>query len=145
MSEHEQVRELMALAAAGGLDAEERACVERHVRGCAECQREFEMWCAYAQGLRELPEVAVPLGLAERTLARMREQNAAAEDRRWNAVVLGGLAAFGWASSVAGWVVVREVAPVSFAAWSVGWMVVAWITAGVAAVVLGGQERRPAL
>lgn len=142
MSEHEQVRGLIPLAAAGTLDAAEQARVEVHVQGCEECTREFETWRAYAQGLREMPDVVAPAWLAERTLARMRAQSTALEDRMWSGAAVFGLAAFGWATSVAGWFVVREFAPVGFIVWSVGWMAVGWLTAGVAAVMLGKDRDR---
>lgn len=42
MSVHEQYAEDLALLALGGLQGEERATLETHLKGCADCRRELE-------------------------------------------------------------------------------------------------------
>jgi len=151
MSEHESVRELLALASAGALEAREQRRVEEHVRECAACRRELEIWSGYAQGLRQLPQPAVPAQLVERTRSRLVHEHAAAADRRWDALVLGALALFAWTVGLTFWFVARLLTGgelivmganlVRFGAWSAGSTVLVWLTAAVAAIALGKRRR----
>src|SRR6185295_15184640 len=108
MSTHELNRAKLALAAAGALPQEELLQVEQHARQCPVCLRELEVWSVYARGLGQLPQPTLPLGLVARTQAKVLSERADAADRRRDAVMLGFLAAFSWASSVAFWVVARK-------------------------------------
>ena len=56
--EHEQLRELLGAFVLGGLDAEEHRAFSRHLRTCAECQRE----AGQLSGLPALLELARPAG-----------------------------------------------------------------------------------
>lgn len=160
MSEHERVRAILALAAAGALDPEESMRVERHANACQECRRELDVWRTYAQGLRHLPQPQAPAYLMERTRSLILDQRAA-EDRavaagqRWNELMLGALAVFGWAAGLTFWILARIFTGgflsilganlVSGLTWFMLSTVVVWMTAATAVVMLGrGQEiRRP--
>jgi anti-sigma factor RsiW len=108
MSEHETIRELLPLAAAGALDDAELLRVERHAHSCPACRKELDTWAVYTNDLRGLPQPSMPEGLMEKTLARMLEQQAAAAGRHWNAGLLVALGAFGWIVTAALWILVRD-------------------------------------
>jgi hypothetical protein len=145
MNEHESMREKLALAAAGSLDLEEMREVQRHASACDACRRELERWSIYTQGLRRLPQPAIPAGLLERTQARILQQHAVTAGRASYGLILGGLAGFGWATSIAFWIladivadgVLNQTASVfNPVAWSLATTLLVWITAGTAAVAL---------
>ena len=157
MNEHESVRAMLALAAAGLLGPDETRRVEQHARTCEACQKDLETWSLYAQGLRKLPQPSVPAGLMERTRARMiqkhAEDHAVAAGIRRQALLLGALAIFGWTTSLAFWVVARALTGGVFTVmgvnlvngltWTLGSTVLTWTTAAAAAMMLGrGREMR---
>lgn len=153
MSEHESVRAMLPLAAAGLLGPDELRRVEQHARTCEACRKDQETWSVYAQGLRKLPQPSAPAGLMERTRARIIQEHAVAAGRRRHAWLLGALVVFGWTSSLAFWVVARALTGgvltvmgvnlVSGVAWSLGSTLLAWTTAAAAAIMLGrGREMR---
>jgi predicted anti-sigma-YlaC factor YlaD len=147
MNEHESVRAMLPLAAAGLLGPGELRRVEEHARMCELCRTDLETWSAYAQGLRKLPQPSAPAGLMERTRARIIQQHAVAAGRRRQSWLLGALVAFGWTNSLAFWVVARALTGgvftvmgvnwVNGVAWSLGSTVLAWTTAAAAAIMLG--------
>ena len=152
MTEHESVRELLALAASGVLDAEELRRVEQHVRTCEACRAGLDVWAGYTQGLRKLPQPPAPEGLLERTRARIVQEHDAASEKRRHEVYLAALAAFGWMASFALWFIVRGFAGDTLivlganlgSGWT--WFTVSaglsWATAGTAILVLGRRQIR---
>jgi hypothetical protein len=151
MNEHESIRELLLLAAAGALDGPgELRRVTEHAATCEVCRRELQVWSVYTEGLGRLPQPLLPAGLMERTRARIVEQRAAAARRRENALLLGALSLFGWISTLAFWTLARVftggvwnlfgVNLVSALTWSLLSTVVVWITAGASAVMLGDRR-----
>lgn len=146
MNDHETVRAMLPLAAAGVLAAGELSTVEEHAAGCPACQGELEALRLYSRGLGELPQPRVPAGLLQRTLARVIQEHDAAADRRRHGVTLGVLTAFSWTIGIVFWTLFRIVAgdvwkvlgidladPVTWF-----WLsaLLAWTTAGVAVVIL---------
>ena len=153
MNEHESIRAMLPLAAAGLLSADELRRVEQHARTCEACRKDQETWSVYAQGLRKLPQPSPPDGLMERTRARVVREHAVAAGRRRHALLLGALAAFGWTSSLAFWIVARALTGGVFTVmgvnlmngvvWSLSSTVLAWTTAAASAMMLGrGREMR---
>ena len=150
MSEHASIRELLSLAAAGVLEPDEQRRVQHHVAVCDACRRELEVWQSYSRDLVRLPAPVAPKHLAERTCARILEQRAAAAQRRWDDIVLGVLVLLGWTVSLVAWVVFRlfsggmlsvvETSFVTILTWLGASTVFAWLTAAVAAVMLGGRR-----
>ena len=55
MSEHDKIRELLALAAADALTRAEEKQVAEHVRSCIACSNELGAWRPIASELRRLP------------------------------------------------------------------------------------------
>ncbi|HLY20748.1 MAG TPA: zf-HC2 domain-containing protein [Bryobacteraceae bacterium] len=151
MSGHESIKELLALAAGGALDAPEQRRLEEHARECPACRRELEIWSAYSQGLHQLPQPAAPAQLVERTRARVWQERASAADRRWDEMMLGALALFAWTVGLTAWFVARIFTGgalvflgtnlVRFGTWSAISTVLVWLTAAVAALALGKRRR----
>jgi hypothetical protein len=152
MSEHETVQKMLSLAAAEALEAGELRQVEEHMRECESCTREMEVWKLYTQGLRQQPQPQVPPNLVLRTQARILNERALALDRRRDAQVLGILAVFSFASSMASWFVVQALTGGAFVVFGTNWVnpvswflisgVLVWMTATVAALALGRREFR---
>jgi anti-sigma factor RsiW len=150
VSEHASIRELLSLAAAGVLEPNEQRRVQQHVAVCDACRSELERWQGYSRELVRLPAPVAPKYLAERTCARILEQRAAAAERRWDDIVLGVLVLLGWTVSLVAWVVFRlfsggmlsvvETSFVTILTWLGASTVFAWLTAAVAAVMLGGRR-----
>jgi anti-sigma factor RsiW len=150
VTEHESVRELLTLAAAGVLSAEEHRRVEQHAATCDLCRRELEGWQTYSRELGRLPAPAVPAHLAERTRTRIVNARKATAEHRWSGVVLTVLALYAWTIALVSWVVWRiftgdamslfETGFVRVLIWSGASTAFAWVTAAVAAVVLGFQR-----
>jgi anti-sigma factor RsiW len=67
MKEHSIVRDLLALAAAGGLDPAEQRRVENHLHQCELCRAEFASWTQLAGALKELPTPQAPPRLVLQT------------------------------------------------------------------------------
>jgi anti-sigma factor RsiW len=150
MTEHESIQAMLALTAADALDPGELRRVQQHADGCEICRRELQTWSLYAQGLPKLPQPIAPDGLMERTRARVIEQRAASAARRHENRVLAALVVFGWAASLTTWTVVRVLTGgslyvfganlVSGVTWSLLSTALVWMTAAVAAAMLGRRN-----
>jgi anti-sigma factor RsiW len=150
MSDHDAIRELLSLAAAGVLEPDDERRVQQHVAVCDACRRELEVWQGYSRELVRLPAPVAPKYLAERTSARVLQQRAAAAERRWDDIVLAVLVLLGWTVSLVAWVVFRlfsggmlsvvETSFVTILEWLGASTVFAWLTAAVAAVMLGSRR-----
>jgi len=151
MSEHEAMRELLALAAAGVLDAGDQRRLAAHGQECSACRRELEIWSAYADGLHALPQPPLPAQLVERTRARILQERATVADRRWDDLMLGALALFAWTVGLSFWFLLRVFTGgalmimgtnlVQLGTWSVASTVLVWLTAAAAALALGRRRR----
>jgi anti-sigma factor RsiW len=150
VSEHASIRELLSLAAAGVLDPDEQRRVEQHATVCDACRRELELWQGYSRELVRLPAPVAPKYLADRTRARVLEKRAAAAERRWDDIVLAVLVLLCWTVSLVAWVVFRlfnggmssvvESSFVTILEWLGASTLFAWLTAAVAAVMLGSRR-----
>jgi predicted anti-sigma-YlaC factor YlaD len=88
MNDHELVRPLLALGAAGLLDADGERRLREHTAACAECRAELETFAEIAGALGSLPAPPPPPDLLWRTQALL-----AAEADRREGVRLAGAAA----------------------------------------------------
>lgn len=140
MNEHESVREMLALAAAGALGPDEIRRIEQHAQGCDLCRADLETWSAYAQGLRKLPQPSMPEGLVQRTQTRILQQRVEAAGRRRQELLLAALALFGWASGLPFWTLARALTGGSLLTWSLVSTVLVWVTAATAALMLGKRR-----
>jgi len=98
---------LLALSAAGLLDADEERAVREHVRECPACAARLESLGNLAGALSALPAPAPPADLALRTQGRLAaELDSVAERRRGGVLALAG-AALAWISWFALWELYR--------------------------------------
>ncbi len=152
MNEHDAIRESLALAAAGALDAAEKAKLDRHLAGCAACATELDAWRELAGSLKRLPTPQAPPSLVERVRTRVERQLAVEAERRSSRWVLAFLLLFTWTVTLVTWPIVRLLTggvlswlDLSFNhTWFslAAYTAVSWVTTGVAAALLGLRRRR---
>ncbi len=144
MSAHDRIRELLPLAAAGATTPDEQRLVEEHVPQCAGCARELDEWRLLGEAIADAPPPPPPEMLVERTRNRIAAQEASRRERRVSDVILGFVILFGWTVSLAGWLLWRLMTGGPLLAlswrgaafWLGGSTLFAWLTAGVAVVLL---------
>jgi anti-sigma factor RsiW len=149
MSAH--VTELLPLAAAGALDAQEQARVAAHLGACEACARKAAAWRRLAGSLGQLPASRPSRALVARTVEAVEAQLAARAERAWNRAALGFVIGFAWTLALLSWVVIDLVAgglalrvdrPVGpTAAWYAAYVAAGWLAAGVAAVFVGRRTQ----
>jgi anti-sigma factor RsiW len=152
MSEHDEIRELLALAASGALESEEEERVARHIRSCALCSEELDDWRRIASGLRRMPTPQAPRGLVERSRAHAEAKLAEESEQRWNRRVMIFVIVFAWAITLLSWPVFRLVSsgflslvdPSMSKAWIgfAAFTTLAWLGGGAAAILLSSHQRR---
>lgn len=152
MNEHEKIRELLALAAAGALTTAEERQVAEHVRSCVACATELESWRSIAAEICRLPTPQPSSRLVQATIARAEAKLAEQAEHDWNRRVMIFVLAFAWVLTVASWPVFHLVSGgflsllgpefgrtwISFAAFTG----LAWVGGGMAAVMLALRQRR---
>ena len=139
MRNHDDVKELLLLAAAGVLGEDEECRVRQHVALCATCSHELEVWRAFLPALAKLPAPVPSAHLTQRTLLIVKRSRQAAEARRWNNLMLAFLVAFSWAMSAATWPVVHLATGAGLLPWMAFSTLLGWVTVGCAAVIVGLQ------
>jgi predicted anti-sigma-YlaC factor YlaD len=149
MSPH--VTRLLALATAGALGPEEAARVQAHLRECASCSAEADAWRRLGEALGQVPSSRPSRALVARTVEAVEERLAARSERAWNRAALGFAVAFAWTMAVVSWVLLdlltgelavrldRPLGPT--AAWYAAYVAAGWLTAGVAAALLGRRAQ----
>lgn len=103
MTEHDEIRGLLSLAAAGALDATEDLRVSAHLRACPACAAELASWQAIETGLRRIPTPQVPADLVARTIARAQMRFAEESDRRSERNMLALITVFSWIFVALSW------------------------------------------
>ena len=139
MIRHEALRKMLALAAAGVLDAGEQRTVEQHAGECEECRRELEILSRYSISLGAMPQPAVPEGLLDRTSLRVAEAGWAAAERKSRDMFLALLVVLSWATGAVIWMAARKVTGGTVSALIVTTLLI-WMTAGAAVVLLGKRD-----
>ncbi len=151
MSEHDKIRELLALAAAGALTSAEEKRVAEHVRSCISCSNELEAWRPIAAELRGLPTPQPSSWLVQTTIARAEAKLIEQAEHDWNRRAMIVLVAFAWLLTIASWTVFHFVSErfasllgpqfgytwIGFAAFTA----LGWLAGGVAAVMLAVRQR----
>jgi anti-sigma factor RsiW len=151
-NEHDKIRSLLSLAASGALDSVEEISVENHVRKCPECAAQLEDWRDLADGLRRLPTPQPSPFVLQRTVAIVREAQAAADERRAALRVLIPILSLSWLSTLFSWPLFRIASGALRVTLGIrfepDWRVFAffvvwtWLAAGVAAAMLSFHHRR---
>ena len=103
MTEHDEIRELLSLAAAGALNAKEDQRVSAHLRACPVCAAELASWQAIGAGLRRLPTPQASAALVARTIARAQMRFAEESDRRSERKVFALVIVFSWVFVALSW------------------------------------------
>ena len=101
--EHNEIRDLLTLAAAGALSGEEQKQVEEHLRQCGECQAEFAAWSGLTGALQQMPTPQAPMGLVERTRRELEKQAALGAERRQQRWLFFWLTVLAWATTLLTW------------------------------------------
>ncbi len=150
MTEHESVRVMLALAAAGALGPEEVRRIEQHTQGCELCRRDLETWAVYTRGLGKLPQPSAPEGIVQRTQARILQERAEASGRLRHELFLAALAIFGWVVGWSFWTLARAVTGGSLnvfgtnlmngLTWSLLSTFLVWMTAATVALMMGRRR-----
>jgi hypothetical protein len=152
VTEHNKIREMLALAAADALEPNESELVMRHVRTCPQCSVEIEQWQLLSRGLRQLPTPQPSPDLVQRTFARAEARVIDERENAWNRRVMISLVLFAWALTLTSWPIVRLVSggllslldPRLNQSWLgfAGFTSLVWLTGGIAAVLLARQQRQ---
>ena len=103
MKSCESIAGLLALSAAGLLDAREEGLIREHSCECPACAAQLESLGSIAAALSALPAPVPPADLALRTQALAAAELAAAADRRLGGILALAGAALGWVSWFALW------------------------------------------
>jgi len=140
MNHHDEMRDLIPLAAAGVLNEADIAALRLHCEQCSTCGEELKSLEEMAWHLAQLPNPEAPAWLAQRTLQRVKQTGEEIRERRWNNRVLAFVIGFSWVLSLAGWPVAHIAAGIGLVAWLEFSFVLGWITAGSAAVILGSHS-----
>jgi anti-sigma factor RsiW len=151
VSDHDQIRDMLPLAVAGGLAPADEERVARHIRSCSSCAAEFDDWRLLAGVLRRMPTPQPPRGLVERTRARAEARLAEEAEHRWHRAVMIFLTFFAWALTLASWPLFRLLSSgllgMLDSNWDQAWIRFAtvttfvWVAGGAAALLVGLQRR----
>jgi hypothetical protein len=151
MSEHDKIRELLALAAADALTRAEENQVAEHVRTCVACSNELDAWRPIASDLRRLPTPQPSSWLVQATLARAAAKLTEQAEHDWNRRIMIVLVAFAWLLTIASWPVFRFVSgrfgsllePQFNHTWTIfaAFTALGWVAGGMAAVLLAIRQR----
>ena len=151
MSEHDKIRELLALAAADALTSAEQKQVAEHVRSCIACANELGAWRPIASELRRLPTLQPSSWLVQATRARAEAKLTEQAEHDWNRREMILVLSFAWLLTIASWPAFHFVSGrfrsllgpqlshtwISFAAFTA----LGWFAGGVAAVMLAIRQR----
>ncbi|HTP36492.1 MAG TPA: hypothetical protein VMJ75_30160 [Candidatus Acidoferrales bacterium] len=102
---HENMQALLALSAAGLLDADEERAVRGHIRECGQCAARLAELATCARTLSSLPAPSPSADLVARTQALMATEAAAIAERRRGAVIAVGAGIFAWVANLMTWAV----------------------------------------
>jgi anti-sigma factor RsiW len=152
MSEHDEIRALLALAAADALEPAEEDRVARHLRSCNACAEEAASWQSIAGQLRRLPTPQPSPALFQRARALAEARFAEDTESRWQRGVMIFVVTFAWVLTIVSWPLVRLVTGglldlldprlnqtwITFA----GFTTLVWLAGGSAAVLLSLRQRR---
>jgi predicted anti-sigma-YlaC factor YlaD len=100
MTDHIEIRDLLALQAANALNPEEQQRVQEHLQECAFCRDELASLESLAAGLKRIPETQPTLGLAQRTRTRIRAEMTAKAERKQYHRYLAVMIGFAWIVTV---------------------------------------------
>jgi anti-sigma factor RsiW len=152
INEHDAVRELLPLAAAGALDAAEEARLSAHIRLCADCAANLSRWQEIQAGLRRLPTPQAPAALVERTIVLAQTRITEESNNRAQHKIVGLVIVFSWAFVVISWPLAQLLAHGWISMFGFGFArgwenfavftALCWLAGGAAAVLLAMRRSR---
>ncbi|HMF89449.1 MAG TPA: zf-HC2 domain-containing protein [Candidatus Angelobacter sp.] len=152
MNQHDDIRDLLTLAAAGALDAAEQRSVAEHLRQCAGCRAELESWQRLTGALEALPTPQAPLGLVERTRRQLEARVSVQAERSRKRALLVWLTVLGWASTLLTWPLFQllggriagalDLSSQGLNQVWIGYLVASWTIGVVAAGLLGQRHQQ---
>jgi predicted anti-sigma-YlaC factor YlaD len=137
MSDHDTVRQFLALSAAGLLDPGEERLVREHARQCPGCAAELDQYAALATGLSALPAPQPPDYLLARTTALL----AAEADRRQGELFAAAVAAFALVFVLLTGQALRVLVGDSAALAWLAWAAISSVMGTASALVLASRRR----
>ncbi|HEY4836973.1 MAG TPA: hypothetical protein VIH72_00075 [Candidatus Acidoferrales bacterium] len=151
INQHDKTREQMPLATAGALNDSEERELSGHLSACGDCSAEFEQWRELGAGLRRMPTPQAPSAMVERVRASLMAQVMARAEQRSNRRTMAWLVLFAWTTTLATWPILRLISQGAETWLNVGFVhtyhiligftVLSWVAAAVAAGVLGARHR----
>lgn len=151
ITEHERAREWMALAAANALDDNEERELSAHLASCGECATEFNGWRELGSAMRRIPTPQAPAALMQRVRVTLVAHSMQRAEQRSHRRVMAWLILFAWTTTLATWPILRLVSEGASSwldlnflhTWHVliGFTVLSWVSAAIAAAVLGARHR----
>lgn len=107
MNDHDRIRGLFPLAAAGALDESEERDLSAHLTSCADCAAELEGWNALTGALRRMPTPQAPANLVHRVQLQLLTHAIREQERQRSHRAFFWLILFGWTMTFATWPVLR--------------------------------------
>ena|SRR5579863_623626 len=101
---HDQVQPLLALSAAGLLDAAGERSLREHARECPACAAQMEALSSISAALTARPAPALSPDLLRRTQARISAELAMLAERRRSVWIAAGAGVFAWIMNLATWI-----------------------------------------
>ena len=149
MKEHNAIRELLGLAAAGILDPEEQQRIQDHLLQCDACREDFNDWMLLTDALRALPTPQASPELLLRTRRLVHAHQLLVANNRGNLLLPCLLLAFSWISLLLNYRLMRLITislakwiDISTAAFWITYIGVSWFAAAFAAGFLGRHLRQ---
>lgn len=136
---------------AAALDPAEHRLVLDHAACCPSCGAELARWRHLTERLADLPAPRPSASLVALTVSTVEGRLVERAERRWNRAALAFAVAFAWTLTVSSWLLAdllhgelalrlgTSIGPA--AAWYAGYVAMGWLTAGVAASLLGRAPR----
>jgi anti-sigma factor RsiW len=151
-NKHEEIRQLLSLAAAEALDPRDEQRVVEHVRSCPPCAEELRQWQEMGAGLRRLPTPQAGPALVTRTLATAQRALAEESERRFERRLIGLGVAFSWVLVALSWPLAQLLASGWMSLLGVGFAqkwenfaaftAFCWLTGCAAAIFLSWHRQR---
>lgn len=151
-NEHDEVRRLLSLAAAGALDSRDDQRVADHLRTCDACSEELRFWQEMSAGLRRLPTPQATPSLVARTLALAQARITEASEQRFERRLLVIGVVFSWVLVALSWPLAQLLASGWISLLGVGFTqkwenfavftALCWLAGGAAVILLARMRQR---
>jgi anti-sigma factor RsiW len=152
MNEHEKIRELLPLAAAGALDAAEESRLAAHLRICPDCAAALSSWQEIQSDLRRIPTPQAPASLVALTILLAQNQLIEEFDRRAERRIIAVVLVFSWIFVAVSWPLAQFLGhgwmTLLGSGFRQGWenfaifTALCWVAGAAAAILLAARKQR---